>query len=1221
MQTNIYREVVIIFKLFSRDEKFLHDFNAIKAINKEVLNGEDILNITVANDLDIKKKQRILYKFKNAGYWKEFIVEQITENRLDGTVEIMAENSIYELFGDFIEDSRAINTTANIALQRALLPTRWEVGTVSALGSSTATFYRTNAKEALDAVARAWRGELRTRVVIAGNKITRRIVDLFSERGGYLGERFVTGENVENIVRTVEDDYVVTALYGFGVGEEIEDSEGKLTGGFGRRIDFSTINAGKMYLEDNEARLKYGRPDGAGGRKHIFGKVEFDDIDDITELKAATALELEKLKNPKVTYQGEIIESAAQLGDTVLLIDNINEPNLRVLARVFEIKHDLINLENSEPVLGNYIDDITSEWNKQSKFIDNIRSKQNIWNRASFIDKDGNIDVDYLGDIIDELNSQMNETGGYFYLTEGEGIITYDKPIDQNPTRAIQIVGGAFRLANSKKANGEWNWRTFGDGDGFVADEFIGGLLKGGKVNFDLTNGTLLIGNSIDDYSLYFDGNNLKIKLSSGKTIEKEMQDRETAAKNYADTQAGQALTDAKAHAETKKDEAITAAELVSKAEAKLAKEEAEATAAGLVGTEKEERLQEAIDNLAAAKEHADTAAGAAQTAANTYAEQKAAEALASAKTHAEEEAAAALANAVADAEGKIQIVEEAMQGVAAAEAALAETRAKDHADAELLAEQTARLKQAQENLQAAKDEAQAFADEAERLAKEYADLQDEAVLEEAQTDAQSRADAALSAAKTDAQTKATAAENAAKSHAEAQATYAKEEAEATAAGLVGTEKAERLQEAIDNLAAAKSHAESQAAAAETAAKTHADTQRGLALIEAKNHANTKAGETLTAAKKDAKEKADAAEAAGKAEAVAKANLAKAEAIAEAEGLVGTERDERVQQALDNLAAAKTHAENKADAAQAAAEEYAELQASLVKVGAKNLVDNSENIAHEENTEMVKIHDGLKRGIYTISFDYIVEKGNPTAFLIYTDRILDTVPTKAAGADRTSKTFEVTSLHAGKPIHMYFGQTAAQSKAAAGEFLELQLEEGNRETGWFPSPNDVNNMIGNVFTTVTENMNTELQATAAGILNTVSGEYTSKSDFESYELEASTKFIQTDSEFVMDFNNTKTRVSGLEDLTATEFEEINSYIKFKDGTIELGKPPTNPNDTALSVLITNNEIQFLENGNKVAYISNNRLYITHGQFLNTLRLGNFTFEPRTNGNLSFRKVN
>jgi len=47
--------------------------------------------------------------------------------------------------------------------------------------------------------------------------------------------------------------------------------------------------------------------------------------------------------------------------------------------------------------------------------------------------------------------------------------------------------------------------------------------LKGGKVHFDLTNGTLLIGNSVEDYQLLWDGSTLYIKgnidLSGNQTV------------------------------------------------------------------------------------------------------------------------------------------------------------------------------------------------------------------------------------------------------------------------------------------------------------------------------------------------------------------------------------------------------------------------------------------------------------------------------------------------------------------------------------------------------------------------------------------------------------------------------------------------------------------------------------------------------------------------------
>ena len=46
----------------------------------------------------------------------------------------------------------------------------------------------------------------------------------------------------------------------------------------------------------------------------------------------------------------------------------------------------------------------------------------------------------------------------------------------------------------------------------------------------------------------------------------------------------------------------------------------------------------------------------------------------------------------------------------------------------------------------------------------------------------------------------------------------------------------------------------------------------------------------------------------------------------------------------------------------------------------------------------------------------------------------------------------------------------------------------------------------------------------------------------------------------------------------------------------------------------------MQNESEVAYVSNGKLYITDGEFTNSLTVGNFAYLPRTNGNLSFKKV-
>lgn len=80
-------------------------------------------------------------------------------------------------------------------------------------------------------------------------------------------------------------------------------------------------------------------------------------------------------------------------------------------------------------------------------------------------------------------------------------------------------------------------------------------------------------------------------------------------------------------------------------------------------------------------------------------------------------------------------------------------------------------------------------------------------------------------------------------------------------------------------------------------------------------------------------------------------------------------------------------------------------------------------------------------------------------------------------------------------------------------------------------------------------------------------------------------------------------------------ELIEEYIRFKGALIELGRVG---ND--FTAELSNTELAFLQNGNKIAYISNNKMYITDAEVQRQLTIGHFAFIPRSNGNLSFNWI-
>lgn len=134
------------------------------------------------------------------------------------------------------------------------------------------------------------------------------------------------------------------------------------------------------------------------------------------------------------------------------------------------------------------------------------------------------------------------------------------------------------------------------------------------------------------------------------------------------------------------------------------------------------------------------------------------------------------------------------------------------------------------------------------------------------------------------------------------------------------------------------------------------------------------------------------------------------------------------------------------------------------------------------------------------------------------------------------------------------------------------------------------------------------------IMSKVEEQYTKTTDFDQYKEQTSTQLTQTANEINIQFENVTSLIETINGQTQQRFSDIVKYIRFVDGNIILGQV-----DNPFLLKISNDRISFMENNTEVAYMSNGKLYITDGEFLNTLQLGNFAFSPRLNGNLSFFK--
>ena len=171
----------------------------------------------------------------------------------------------------------------------------------------------------------------------------------------------------------------------------------------------------------------------------------------------------------------------------------------------------------------------------------------------------------------------------------------------------------------------------------------------------------------------------------------------------------------------------------------------------------------------------------------------------------------------------------------------------------------------------------------------------------------------------------------------------------------------------------------------------------------------------------------------------------------------------------------------------------------------------------------------------------------------------------------------------------------------------IKIEEGTIATSWTPAIEDleeIDKQLSNAIEYLSSD-NKDLLKKYEGL------------NLENAKIrhQLSTALKQTRDEFLFQFNNYKQLLDETGKVMEQRFNDFSRYIRFKAGNIELGDI-----NSPFKALITHEKISFLKGDVEVAYMSNNKLYITDAYVINSLRIGNFEFSVQENGNLSFRKA-
>lgn len=141
---------------------------------------------------------------------------------------------------------------------------------------------------------------------------------------------------------------------------------------------------------------------------------------------------------------------------------------------------------------------------------------------------------------------------------------------------------------------------------------------------------------------------------------------------------------------------------------------------------------------------------------------------------------------------------------------------------------------------------------------------------------------------------------------------------------------------------------------------------------------------------------------------------------------------------------------------------------------------------------------------------------------------------------------------------------------------------------------------------------------ALGELKTyVEENYTTNDATGEYIQQLQSMIKQAADQVEITFTQINTRVDDVGNDLADAVNEISTYIRASGDGVEIGK-----SDSPYIARLTNERLEFTENGTVVAYISNNKLYVTSIEATESARLCCFEFKQRSNGHgiLRYRRL-
>ncbi len=407
------------------------------------------------------------------------------KEKSDSGITATMEPIFMDAMGDcFLTDVRPTNATGQEALNAMTAPNSKYSGQSDILVTATAYYQYKNLIEALNdgednCFLNRWGGE------IIYNNFT---VIVNQRAGGDYGVELRYGKNIPQDGMAEEVDFrdVITRIYPKAFNGYTMSNDGYVDSPLVN--NYPTVKATTITYSDVKMRVDVQEGDEDSGviicdtqeqlNAALTAKCNAEFEAGIDKPAVSISADMVLLQNTE-QYKDYAVLETVSLGDTIHCINS--HLDITTDARVIELEYDSIRQKVVSVVIGDY----------QYEYFNNVTSAAEKAENA--IRNDGTVRADQIQGIINAQKANLRAMKDIAQTQEVRAVLFED--LDPNsPTFGAMCLGTmGFQIANERTADGrDWQWSTFGTGDGFFADYIVAGTMLADRIR----GGTLEVGGS-----------------------------------------------------------------------------------------------------------------------------------------------------------------------------------------------------------------------------------------------------------------------------------------------------------------------------------------------------------------------------------------------------------------------------------------------------------------------------------------------------------------------------------------------------------------------------------------------------------------------------------------------------------------------------------------------------------------------------------------------------